>query len=112
MESMPKNMTEDVRAVMMETAKMQLATLNAGIEFWSGWVEGAGKFAQAVNRQLITLSKGNANADELVSRITDSSRKYLSTMSELPDKAVARFKEELKSERGKGPARRAARAKE
>jgi hypothetical protein len=109
---MQKKTSQDVRAVMVETAKMQLATLNAGIEFWSGWVESAGKFAQDVNKQLSVLTEANTNADELVSRITDSSRKYLTTMSELPDKAVARFKAELKSERGKGPARRAARAKE
>jgi hypothetical protein len=108
---MQKSTTKDVRAVMVEAAKMQLATLNAGIEFWSGWVESAGKFAQAVNQQLSTIGEGDTNADELVCRITDSSRQYLSTVSELPDRAITRFKQELKSAPAKGPARRAARAK-
>jgi hypothetical protein len=108
---MQKNTSQEIRAVMVETAKMQLATLNAGIEFWSGWVQTAGKFAQDVNTQLNALGETTTNTDELLSRITDSSRRYLATMSELPDKAVARFKEDLKSGRGKGPARRVARAK-
>jgi hypothetical protein len=109
---MAKSTTEDVRAVMVETAKMQLATLNAGIEFWSGWVEGAGRFAQAINQELSSLGKDGAKANEVVSRITDSSRNYLATMSELPDRAVARFKADLKATRtASKPARRAARAK-
>ena len=109
---MEKKTSQDVRAVLVETARMQLATLNAGIEFWSGWVQTAGKFAQDLNKQLSTLDKANINADEIVSRITDSSRQYLSTLSELPDKAAARFKEDLKAVRGKRPVRRAARAKQ
>jgi hypothetical protein len=108
---MPTNTTKDVRAVMLETARMQLATLNAGIEFWSGWVDSAGKLAQTVNKELAALGNDGANADEVVSRITDSSRKYLTAMSELPERAVARFKEDLKPARGNGPARRMARAK-
>jgi hypothetical protein len=108
---MKKETSQEIRAVMVETAKMQLATLNAGIEFWSGWVQTAGKFAQDVNKQLSALGDTETNTDELLSRITDSSRQYLTTMSGLPDKAVARFKEDLKSSGGKGPARRVARAK-
>ncbi len=96
---------------MLETARMQLATLNAGIEFWSGWVESAGKLAQTVNKELATLGKDGAKADEIVSRITDSSRKYLAAMSDLPEKAAARFKKDLKPATGSGPARRMARAK-
>jgi hypothetical protein len=109
---MQKKTSQDVRAVMVETAKVQLATLNAGIEFWSGWVQTAGKFAQDINKQISTLDEANINADEIVSRITDTSRQYLNTLSELPDKAAARFKEDLKPARGKRPVRRAARAKQ
>lgn len=110
---MPTSKADDVRAVMIETAKVQVAVLNAGIEFWSGWVECAGKFAQAANKELIALSERDSNADEVVSRITDSSRKYLTSMTELPDRAVARFKEDMKkADRPNGPRRRAAGAKE
>ena len=109
---MQKNTSQEIRAVMVETAKMQLATLNAGIEFWSGWVQTAGKFAQDVNKQLNALGEKTPNTDELLSRITDSSRQYLTTMSELPDKAAARFKEDLKSGKSKRQAQRVARAKQ
>jgi hypothetical protein len=110
---MPTNTADDVRVVMIETAKVQVAALNAGIEFWSGWVECAGKFAQAASKELIALGEGHGNADEVVSRITDSIRKYLTSITELPDRAVARFKEDLKTvDQPNGPRRRAAGIKE
>jgi hypothetical protein len=110
---MPTSKDDDIRAVMIETAKVQVAAMNAGIEFWSGWVECAGKFAQAANKELLALSTGDGNADEVVSRITDSSRKYLTSITELPDRAVARFREDLKTDaRTNGPRRRAAAAKD
>jgi hypothetical protein len=80
---------------MIETAKVQLATLNAGIEFWTRWVESAGKFAQTANVELAKLSKGDVKADETLSRIADSGRVYLEAMTELPNRAVARFNSDL-----------------
>ncbi len=94
---MPKSRTEDIRAVMMETAKVQVAALNAGIEFWSSWVESATKFAQAATTELAALSTGDADADHTLSRIADSSRTYLDAITELPGKAAARFTQELKT---------------
>jgi hypothetical protein len=106
------NKTDDIRAVMMETAKVQLAALNGGIEFWRGWVEGASQFAQAANNELMALSTGSAKADEVLSRITDSSRKYLDAITKLPGKAVARFTADLgRSGSTKSTRRRAARVK-
>jgi hypothetical protein len=109
---MANSKNDDIRVVMMETAKVQLAALNAGIEFWSGWVESASKMSQAANRELMTLSAGSANVDEVLSRMADTNRKYLEALTELPDKAAARFKEDLKMAGGKSARRRAARAKD
>jgi hypothetical protein len=105
--------SDGIRAVMMETARVQLAALNAGIEFWSGWVESASKFAQAANLELAKISNGDAKVDETLSRIADSSRVYLETMTELPNKAVSRFNADLQTFTAKKPeATRSARAKE
>ena len=109
---MRKSRTDDIRAVMMETAKVQVATLNAGIEFWSGWVESATKFTQSAASELTALSTGDADADHTLSRIADSSRKYLDAITELPGKAAARFSQDLKTSRRAGAKpRRAAKAK-
>lgn len=104
---------DDVRAVMMETAKVQLAALNAGIEFWRQWVESASKFAQTTNVALATLSNGDVKVDETLSRIVDSGRVYLGAMTELPNKAVTRFNSDLETFAQKKQERtRSARAKE
>ncbi len=109
---MPKTRTEDIRAVMMDTAKVQLAALNAGIEFWSGWVESASKFALAANKELMELTSGDANADETLSRLTDSTRKYLDAVTELPSRAATRFAADVKETRRNARPRRSAKAKE
>lgn len=104
---------DDIRTVMMETARVQIAALNAGIEFWSRWVESASKFAQTANVELATLSNGDINTDETLSRIADSGRIYLEALTQLPNKAVARFNADVESfTKKKSKPTRSARAKE
>jgi hypothetical protein len=99
---------------MLETAKMQVAALNAGIEFWRGWVESASTFAQSANVALANLGESNVNVDETLSRIADSGRVYLEAMTELPNKAVAQFNSDLKTfaEKKRPEPTRSARTKE
>ena len=108
--------SEEVRAIIMEAARVQLAALNAGIAFWSGWVDSAAKFAEEVNRELASVADTSTDTDagELVGRLTDSSREYLRRMTELPNIAVDRFNADLSIARAparKGKRTRAARAK-
>ena len=104
--------TEDVRQVMIETAKVQFATLNAGIVFWSGWLENASSFAQSLNTELTNLGNAGTDTDATLSRITDSSREYLRKMTELPEAATARFKKDMAAAGAQRTERkRAARAK-
>ena len=104
--------TEDVRQLMIETARVQFATLNAGIVFWSGWLESASKLAQTLNTELTNLGKEGSDTDKMLSKITDSSREYLRKMTELPEAATARFKKDVAAAGPQRTARtRAARAK-
>lgn len=80
---------------MIETARVQFASLNAGIVFWSGWLESASKFAQTLNAALTNLGEEGSDADATLSKITDSSREYLRKITELPDVATARFKKDI-----------------
>ncbi len=111
---MAKNQSEEIRAIMLESARVQVATLNAGIAFWSAWVDAAGKFVQVANRELAAIGQPDMKADDVIGRLTDSSREYLRRVTELPGAAVAQFNADLKT----GPApkgrtrTRAARAKE
>jgi hypothetical protein len=46
MTSMPSSLEADqVREVMIEAARTQLAAVTAGIKFWAGWVEAADRYA-------------------------------------------------------------------
>jgi hypothetical protein len=102
-----------IRAVMLESARVQVATLNAGIAFWSGWVDAAGSYVQATTRELAKVGEPNVNVDAIVGRLTDSSREYLRRMTELPNLAVAQFNADIGMSATKnGKRTRAARAKD
>jgi hypothetical protein len=103
---------EDVRQVLLESARIQFAALNAGVAFWSGWVENTSKLAQAANEQLLSLSKEGLDANKAVGKLTDLSREYLRSLTELPNQAVKRFNADV-AKAGVGNRRkRAARAKD
>jgi hypothetical protein len=93
MENDPIN---DVRGIVVESLRMQLATLNAGITFWQGWVDRAAEFAQAASRDLFQLTDTKADVSKVIGQVTDTTRKYLRQVTELPNLAVAKFNEEMK----------------
>ena len=111
--SQGKNAPDNVSQIMLETARVQVAALNAGIVFWSGWLEGTTKFTQAVNEELMKVGTKSSDAGETAGKIADSSREYLRKMTELPNAAVSRFNQEIaKNVARKAKPHRAARAKE
>ena len=93
---MTKNPTGDVLSLARDVARMELAAINAGITYWSGWADSTAKFAQATNHELITVTKGGAKVSEVVSRLADSSREFLNRQVALPVEAVAEFKTAFK----------------
>ena len=103
---MARDRSEDVRAIIAESARVQVASLNAAIAFWSGWVERASEFAASTSRELQRVTDKAANTDEAIGRLTDATRAYLRRMTELPQLAADRFNDELKA---KSPATRGAR---
>ncbi len=109
---MARDQSEAIREIMLETARVQLAGLTAGIEFWSGWVQRTAKFAQEASKSLLAASEKKESADQMVARLIDSNREYLHQVTELPDLAVARFNAEVgKSAPSRARRRRVARAK-
>ncbi len=103
---------EDIRQLMVETAKVQVASLDAGIAFWAGWVERTSAFAKAANKELLALSESKADANQAINRLVDSSREYLRRVTELPALAASEFTSGLgKSASAKNSRRRSARVK-
>jgi hypothetical protein len=89
---MKENPTEDLLSLARDVARMELAALNAGITYWSGWVDSAAKFARATNHELINVTKRSAKVSEVVSGLADSTREFLNSQVALPVEAAAEFK--------------------
>jgi len=107
---------EQIRAVMIETARTQVAAVTAGISFWSGWVDAAEKYTGAISDELAKLEADPTATTELTGRLSDLTRTYLRELTELPSATVKRFNSELEkigssAAAPKAPRKRAARAK-
>jgi len=108
-----------IRDLVMESARVQVATLNAGIAFWKAWTDVAASYAQVMSKELLAATEPDTDTDAQVGRMTDSAREYLRKMTELPRAAVGAFERELQQQPGQRTATRtrarpprAARAKE
>jgi hypothetical protein len=107
---------EELRTIMLEVARTQLAAVTAALRFWGGWVESANRYTQKISVELARVSEGTDDSEKFVGRLTDSSREYLREMTTLPNLAVDHFISEIekisKSARKPAPQRtRKARAK-
>jgi hypothetical protein len=102
---------DQLRGVLVEAARTQLAAVTAGIRFWAGWVESADKYTRAINDELAKLEETGESGD-IVGRLSDLTREYLRNMTQLPSVAVKEFNSQLETI-GKPTAKptRAARAK-
>jgi hypothetical protein len=111
---MTKSSTTGVLDLALEATRVQLAALNAGIAFWSGWIEQAARFVQSANRELMSIEAGSSKFEDVALKLTDSTREFLRKTTELPQVAAHVFQSELiksKSKPPSGPRRRAARVK-
>ena len=103
--------SDQVRDILVEAARTQLAAVTAVTRFWAGWAEVADKYAVGVSDELAKLDSGEDQGD-LVGRLTDLTRQYVREITELPSESVKRFNIELESIGKPKPKRtRAARAK-
>jgi hypothetical protein len=89
---MPKSPTQDLLNLVRDVTRLELAAVNAGINYWSGWADSTAKFARATNNELITVTKSGVKVSEVVSRLAHSSREFLNRQIALPVEAVAEFK--------------------
>ena len=101
-----------VRDVIVEAAKMQLASTNAAVKFWVSWAEATSKYTQNVSQELARIVDEGTTAGEVVTRFADLNREYLRELSDLPQVAATQLSDEMEKFRQKGPRTRAAKVKE
>jgi hypothetical protein len=85
---------DQLRGILVEAARTQLAAVSAGIRFWAGWVESADKYTRALNAELAKLEEPGEPGD-VVGRVSDLTREYLRNLTQLPSDAVKEFNTQL-----------------
>ena len=108
----PSAQRDQLRDVLVEAARTELAAVSAGIKFWAAWVESADRYTRALDDELAKLEQTGESGD-LVGRISDLTREYLRNVTKLPSAAVSEFNSRLETIGKPKPKRtRAARVKE
>jgi hypothetical protein len=103
---------DQLRGVLVEAARTQLAAVSAGVRFWASWVESADKYTKALDAELAKLDEPGDRGD-VVGRVSDLTREYLRNMTHLPSEAFKEFNSRLETVGKPKPKRtRAARVKE
>jgi hypothetical protein len=112
-ESTSATQSEELKNIMVEVARTQLAAVTAALKFWGGWVKSADEYAQKISTELAKVSEGGTISQDFVGRFTDFTREYLREIITLPNLAVEHFATEVDNI-SKPPAKRTrkARAKE
>lgn len=87
--------SEEIRDIMVEVARTQLAAVSAALKFWGGWVESAEKYTQKIGAELARVSEGTEDSQKFVGRLTDFSREYLREIVALTPTAVDHFASEI-----------------
>ena len=87
--------SEELRDIMVEVARTQLAAVTAALKFWGGWVDSANRYTEKISAELERVSEGKEDSQKFVGRLTDSSREYLREMISLPNVAVEHFAGEI-----------------
>jgi hypothetical protein len=108
----PPSQSDQLRGVLVEAARTQLAAVTAGIKFWADWVQSADKYTRALNAELAKLEEPGDPGD-VVGRVSDLTREYLRNMTQLPSSAFKEFNTQLDTIGKPKPKRaRSARVKE
>lgn len=107
---------EELRGIVMELARTELAAVGSALKFWGDWVASADKYTQQLRAELDKADQGNGSSQQFVGKLADLTRQYLREVVALPAAAVEHFNNEVeKAAAAPAPAakrKRRARAKE
>jgi len=86
---------ETAREVLMQAARIQLASLTATSKFLVGWAQAADRYTQRLSDELLARARGETASGELVGRLAAASSVHLSEITSLPNAAVRHFNRQL-----------------
>jgi hypothetical protein len=92
----PTSQGDQLRSVLVEAARTELAAVSAAITFWAAWAESAAKYTRALDDELAKVDHSGESGD-VVGRVTDLTREYLRSVTQLPSTAVKEFNGRLET---------------
>src|SRR5580692_4516930 len=85
---------EEVRSIMLELARTELAAVGSALKFWGDWVASADKYTQQLRAEIDKADQGGTS-QQFVGKLGDLTREYLREVVALPAAAVERFNREI-----------------
>jgi len=85
---------EEVRSIMLELARTELAAVGSALKFWGDWVASADKYTQQLRAELDKADQGGTS-QQFVGKLGDLTREYLREVVTLPAAAVDHFNQEI-----------------
>ena len=84
-----------IEDILTDTAEVQLATFNAGIEFWTKWVKQTTQLSKNLEQNLDEYKNNPAKSAEILMGITEVNREYLRELNNLPKEVASKFVSEM-----------------
>lgn len=110
---MAKQTDDAARDIIVESARIQLATFSAAVDLIKNWLEATQEYAEALNEELVNETDSGESTGTVVARLADLNREYLRKVAELPGMSAAHFNSFVEKGTSKRPKRsRSVRVKE
>ena len=90
-----KPSAETARDVLVQAARIQLASITAASKFLAGWAQAADRYAQELSDELLARARGETASSELIGRLATASSLHLHEITALPNIAVRHFNRQL-----------------
>lgn len=101
-----------IKDILTDIAEVQLATFNAGIEFWSQWIKQTTQLSKTLEKNLDTFKNNPDKPADVLLDIAETNRVYLRDMSDLPKDVARKFINEIdRFQKKKRPAKKKTSAK-
>jgi len=86
---------KELRSIVMELARTELAAVGSALKFWGDWVASADKYTRQLRAELDKADEGEKTSQQFVGKLSDLTREYLREVAVLPAAAVEHFNNEL-----------------
>jgi hypothetical protein len=87
--------SQQIRDLIIESANVQIATVNAGIEFWKAWINSASELSAKLSSEVSNAADASKDTDKIIGSITDHSRTFVREIGSLPTVFSKSFETEL-----------------